>query len=43
MYISLHTHYAKGSIGDSILKTNEAVKKAKQLGMPALAITDHGK
>lgn len=42
MYISLHTHYAKGSIGDSILKTNEAVKKAKQLGMPALAITDHG-
>lgn len=42
MYISLHTHYAKGSIGDSILKTKEAIAKAKRLQMPALAITDHG-
>lgn len=42
MYISLHTHYAKGSIGDSILKTEEAIRKAKALGMTALAITDHG-
>lgn len=42
MYVSLHTHYAKGSVGDSILKTKEAVKKAKELGMPALSITDHG-
>lgn len=42
MYIPLHMHYEKGSIGDSILKTRDAVKKAKELGIPALSITDHG-
>jgi DNA polymerase-3 subunit alpha len=42
MYIPLHVHYVKGSIGDSVLVTKDAVKKAKNLGMPALAITDHG-
>lgn len=41
-YIPLHVHYQKGSIGDSILKTNDAVKKAKELNIPALSITDHG-
>lgn len=41
-YIPLHMHYEKGSIGDSILKTKDAVKKAKTLGIPALSITDHG-
>lgn len=42
MYIPLHMHYEKGSIGDSILKTKDAVKKAKTLGIEALSITDHG-
>lgn len=42
MYIPLHMHYAKGSIGDSILKTKDAVKKAKNIGIEALSITDHG-
>lgn len=42
VYIPLHVHYEKGSIGDSILKTKDAVKKAKDLGIPALSITDHG-
>lgn len=41
-YIPLHVHYAKGSIGDSILKTTDAVKKAQLLGLDTLSITDHG-
>lgn len=41
-YIPLHVHYSKGSIGDSILKTKDAVKKAKELNINALAVTDHG-
>lgn len=42
MYNSLHVHTTEGSIGDSILKVNEALIKAKELGMTALAVTDHG-
>ena len=29
IYIPLHMHYEKGSIGDSILKTKDAVKRAE--------------
>lgn len=36
----MHTH--KGSVGDSILKIEDAIKKAKELNISALAITDHG-
>lgn len=42
MYIPLHAHTAKGSIGDSILKINEYVKKAKEYGLTHLTITNHG-
>lgn len=42
MYNALHVHYDKGSIGDSILKTEDAILRAKELGYKALAITDHG-
>lgn len=42
LYISLHNHYTNGSIGDSILITDEAIKRVGELGMNALAMTDHG-
>ena len=38
----LHAHDTFGSIGDSILKIPEYVKKAKELGIKALALTNHG-
>lgn len=41
-YIPFHLHTTNGSIGDSILKIKPLVEKAKQLGLPALAITNHG-
>jgi len=40
-FIHLHNHL-EGSIYDSALRSKEAAKKAKELGMTALAITDHG-
>lgn len=42
MYIPLHAHDCTGSIGDSILQVKDYVKKAKELGLPAIAITNHG-
>lgn len=41
-YAVLHAHSTTGSIGDSILKIDDYVKKAKELGISALALTDHG-
>ena len=41
-YIPLHAHTCGGSVGDSILKTTEYVKKAKEYGLDALCITEHG-
>lgn len=41
-YIPFHLHTTNGSIGDSILKVKPLVEKAKNLGLPALAITNHG-
>ena len=40
-YISLHVH-DDYSFLDSVAKTEDLVKKAKSLGMPGLAITNHG-
>jgi len=40
-YISLHTH-SDYSVLDSICKIPDLVKKAGKMGMPALALTDHG-
>lgn len=42
MYYPLHVHTALGSIGDSILQIDDYVNRAKELGLPSLAITDHG-
>ena len=41
-YYPLHVHTAVGSVGDSVLKISEYVEKAKEYGLDALAITDHG-
>lgn len=40
-YFSLHLHTIK-SIGDAILKIDDYIKKAKELGLTALSITNHG-
>lgn len=42
VFIPLHAHTAKGSIGDSILKIDEYVAKAKSFGLSHLAVTNHG-
>lgn len=42
LYAITHLHTASGSIGDSILKIKDLVKKAKKLNIPAIAITNHG-
>ncbi|QOR35658.1 DNA polymerase III subunit alpha [Clostridium sp. 'deep sea'] len=39
VHLHLHTEY---SLLDGACRINDLVKKAKQLGMPAIAITDHG-
>jgi len=40
-FIHLHTH-SHYSLLDGLIKINDLVKKAKEFGMPALALTDHG-
>lgn len=42
LYYPLHVHLAFGSIGDSILRTRDYVKRAKEYGLDSLAVTDHG-
>lgn len=42
MYYPLHVHTALGSIGDSILRISDYVQRAKEIGLTALTITDHG-
>ena len=39
VHLHLHTEY---SLLDGAIRTKELMKKAKQFGMPAVAITDHG-
>lgn len=41
-YAVLHLHTTDGSIGDSIIKIPELVKRAKELGINSLACTNHG-
>ena len=41
-YVPIHLHTAEGSLRDSILMTNDLVKKAKEIGLKSLCITDHG-
>ncbi|MDO8183884.1 MAG: DNA polymerase III subunit alpha [bacterium] len=40
-FVHLHTH-SHYSLLDGLSKVDELVKKAKEYGMPALALTDHG-
>ena len=39
VHLHVHSHY---SLLDGVAKIGELVKKAKELAMPALALTDHG-
>lgn len=41
-YVPMHVHTSDGSIGDSILKLDEYINKAKELDLTSLAITEHG-
>lgn len=41
-YAVLHAHDTYGSIGDSILYIKDYVRKAKELGISSIAITNHG-
>ena len=41
-YVPLHVHTSRNSIGDSILKLNDYIEKAKMLGLTSLAVTGHG-
>ncbi len=40
-YICLHAH-GTSSLLDGCIKTKDLVKRAKEMGMPAVALTDHG-
>ena len=41
-YVPLHVHTSKNSVGDSILKLKDYIKKAKELGLKSLSVTGHG-
>ena len=42
MFIPLHAHSANGSLKDSVLNIDDYIKKAKDLGLTHIALTDHG-
>lgn len=41
-YVHLHNHTSEGSLLDGAASIKKLVTRAKELNMPALAITDHG-
>ena len=41
-YTPIHLHTTYGSIGDSIIKIDELIKRAKELNISSLAVTNHG-
>lgn len=41
-YAIPHLHTSGGSVGDSIVKIPELVKRAKEIGIKAIAVTNHG-
>ena len=40
-FVHLHCHTEYSTL-DGMVRVDAAVKQAKKMGMPALAITDHG-
>ena len=41
-YVPLHVHTSRNSVGDSILKLDKYINKAKDLGLKSLSVTGHG-
>ncbi len=41
MFVHLHTH-SDNSILNGVMKVDKIIKKAKEMGMPAIALTDNG-
>lgn len=41
-FVHLHAHTSIGSMQDAMTSVDDMFKRAKELGQPALAITDHG-
>ncbi len=41
-YAPLHVHFTNGSVGDSVLRVEDFVKKCKEFGITHAAMTDHG-
>ena len=41
-YVPLHVHTSRNSIGDAILKLDDYINKAKELGLKSLSVTGHG-
>ena len=41
-YAPLHVHFTNGSVGDSVLRVEDFIKKCKALGITHAAMTDHG-
>ena len=41
-YVPLHVHTSRNSIGDAILKIDDYINKAKELGLKSLSVTGHG-
>jgi DNA polymerase-3 subunit alpha len=42
MFINLHNHSAQGSLLDGLSRVKELASRAKELGQPAVALTEHG-
>ena len=41
-YVPIHVHTSRNSVGDSILRLDDYINKAKELGLDTLCITGHG-
>ena len=41
-YVPLHVHTSRNSIGDAVLKLDDYINKAKELGLKSLSVTGHG-
>jgi DNA polymerase-3 subunit alpha len=41
-FVHLHAHTSIGSMQDAMTSVNDMFKRAKEMGQPAIALTDHG-